>query len=155
MTNVLHAGEGTRLEFPGSTLVIKIGGARNGGDYTVIEYIAEPGDAGPVPHVHRDHEELFFVLEGAFEFILGDERRRLYAGDFVRVPPGMLHGFRNVGAERARWLGVASPSGLEHALAEMRDALAAGTLDPDALVALGERYDTEFRVDLAADARMR
>lgn len=42
-------------------------------------------------HVHEQSDELFMVLEGAFELELEDGLLPLNAGEFVIVPKGTLH----------------------------------------------------------------
>ncbi len=48
-------------------------------------------------HVHRDHVDLFYVLEGELTVRLGieDEPVAVPAGTLARVPPLVVHGFRN------------------------------------------------------------
>jgi quercetin dioxygenase-like cupin family protein len=47
---------------------------------------------GVAPHVHDDHLDSFYVLEGEIDFLLGGERRRGVAGTLVAFPPGVEHG---------------------------------------------------------------
>jgi len=42
-------------------------------------------------HAHPTMYEVYFVLEGAATYRVGDERYDVSAGDFVIVPPGVLH----------------------------------------------------------------
>ncbi|MGZ8694533.1 MAG: cupin domain-containing protein [Gaiellaceae bacterium] len=102
---VLLAGEGERL--PGETLfpTIKIG--RD--ELSLIEFELEPGFKGPDPHVHEDHVDSFYVVEGEAEFLLGDEAVTLGPGSFVAAPPGVLHTFTGAGG-RARLLNVHASS---------------------------------------------
>ena len=48
-------------------------------------------------HVHRDHVDLFYVLEGELTVRLGieDEPVAVPTGTLARVPPLVVHGFRN------------------------------------------------------------
>jgi quercetin dioxygenase-like cupin family protein len=58
----------------------------------------------PDPHVHREHTDAFYVLEGELTFAVGPaaERIGVAAGGFVAVPPGVVHSFANEsGAGRA------------------------------------------------------
>jgi quercetin dioxygenase-like cupin family protein len=47
---------------------------------------------GVAPHVHDDHLDSFYVLEGEIDFLLGGERRHGAAGTLVAFPPGVEHG---------------------------------------------------------------
>jgi mannose-6-phosphate isomerase-like protein (cupin superfamily) len=54
---------------------------------------AEP--SGPGPHFHRTITESFFVLQGSIRIFDGKEWVATEPGDFIHVPPGGIHGFRN------------------------------------------------------------
>ena len=47
-----------------------------------------------VPAHEHPHEQISFVIQGAMEFTLGQETRRLEAGDGVCVPPNVRHSAR-------------------------------------------------------------
>lgn len=61
------------------------------------------------PHVHADHADSFYVLEGEAEFVYGDEVVRGGPGTWVSVPVGMRHGFRNAGDGDLRLLNIHAP----------------------------------------------
>ena len=63
---------------------------------------AEP--SGPGPHFHRTIAESFYVLVGTVRIFDGAEWRDCTPGDFVHVPPGGIHGFRNESGEPASML---------------------------------------------------
>ena len=140
---VLGPGEGKRIPLPGATMVFKALSGRAAGAYVVGEFTAEAGFAGPRPHVHRKHEELFYILEGEFDFFLGHRSARVGPGAFIQVPPGVVHDFRNPGVVPARWLGIASPGGLDCYFEEAMALVADGKLSEAALRELRLRYDTE------------
>lgn len=47
---------------------------------------------GARAHIHREHDEVIVVMEGAGEFRLGDEVREVRPGDVVVAPAGTVHG---------------------------------------------------------------
>jgi len=67
-------------------------------------------DAGGVlaPHVHS-FEEGFYVLEGEAIVAIGDSAVRLRAGDYGALKVGTVHGWRNAGNSRLRWLQMQAP----------------------------------------------
>jgi len=97
-----------------------------------------PGEQGPGPHVHREHTDAFYVLEGELTFGVGTggaERIPLGAGGFVAVPPNVTHTFANEGRAEARWLNLHAPDkGFAGFLRNARDGLDAGfdSFDPPA-----------------------
>jgi mannose-6-phosphate isomerase-like protein (cupin superfamily) len=51
--------------------------------------------SGPSPHFHRTVSEAFFILSGTIKIYDGKEWVDTHPGDFVYVPEGGVHGFRN------------------------------------------------------------
>jgi len=87
------AGE---LRFPGGGSASYLATQETtGGDYGLFRWSMGASAGGPDPHFHRGMSEAFFVLSGTV--LLYDGRRWLEAvpGDFLHVPPGGVHAFRN------------------------------------------------------------
>ncbi len=102
---LLGPGEGELLSGPRRELYVRYEGA----ELEALEFHCEPG-FGPVdPHVHDDHVDSFYVLEGEMEFTLGDELVRAGPGTFVAAPPGARHGFSIPGPDRTHFLNVHAP----------------------------------------------
>jgi len=59
---------------------------------------------GPGPHFHRTLQESFFVVSGTIKIYDGREWRDTGPNDFIHVPEGGLHGFRNESDEPASML---------------------------------------------------
>jgi mannose-6-phosphate isomerase-like protein (cupin superfamily) len=70
-----------------------------------------PGRDGADLHVHRQHSDLFYVLEGELTVRLGveDEQVIVPAGALARVPPNVVHGFRNASDAELRHLNFHAP----------------------------------------------
>ena len=83
-----------------------------GGGFSMVEALVAPG-AGAPPNRHPDDAEAFRVLEGEFEFRVGETVRRAGPGDLVKVPAGEVHAFANVGSAPGRLIILNSP-GLVH-----------------------------------------
>jgi quercetin dioxygenase-like cupin family protein len=64
-----------------------------------MEALVPPG-GGPPPHTHSGEDETFYLLEGEIEFLLGEARITAGPGDFVNVPRGTVHCFRNPARRR-------------------------------------------------------
>jgi mannose-6-phosphate isomerase-like protein (cupin superfamily) len=73
----------------------------------------EEGEAGPDPHIHKEHVDAFFVLSGQVAFRVGPELELVTAGPgtFVAAPPGVVHTFRNEGPGPTTYLNFHAPSG--------------------------------------------
>ena len=70
-----------------------------------------PGRAGADLHIHRRHTDLFYVLAGELTVRLGveDEEVVVPAGNVARVPPLVVHGFRNGSDAEMRYLNFHAP----------------------------------------------
>lgn len=63
------------------------------GENVMVNFVRfEPNTVAPL-HWH-DEEQISFVIEGEFEFQVGDETRVLRPGDAVVIPPNVPHGAR-------------------------------------------------------------
>jgi quercetin dioxygenase-like cupin family protein len=71
------------------------------------------GQRGAEPHVHWEHNDAFYVLEGQITVRLGPHREPLTAtaGTLVVIPPGIVHGFDNDAPGEARFLNFHAPDG--------------------------------------------
>jgi quercetin dioxygenase-like cupin family protein len=68
-----------------------------------------PRRAGADMHVHREHADHFYVLEGELTVMLGDDDVVVRAGELARVPPLVVHGFRNGSDAEVRYLNFHVP----------------------------------------------
>ena len=97
------------------------------GRYSMLEWIVAAGERLPngvtrdyFPHLHRGCEETFLVQSGSLEFLIGDEVVNLEAGDFVRVPAGVRHGYQNTSGKPVEMLIMFSPGGFEELFLKYR-----------------------------------
>jgi quercetin dioxygenase-like cupin family protein len=59
----------------------------------------EPGQSQHA-HTHAGQDKFYFVVAGAGEFVVGDEKRSAGEGMVVWAPAGVTHGVTNTGTER-------------------------------------------------------
>jgi mannose-6-phosphate isomerase-like protein (cupin superfamily) len=76
----------------------------------LIELRFGPDFEGVDAHMHPDHVDSFYVLEGEAEFVVGEEVVRVGPGTYVAAPIGVVHGFRNAGDGELRMLNVHAPN---------------------------------------------
>ena len=72
-----------------------------------------PEGGGPPPHVHSREDETFYIVRGSLEILIGDTTYNAKAGDFVYIPRGTIHRFKNVGGSPAVQLVTFTPAGME------------------------------------------
>ena len=83
------------------------------GHYSLFHVFVPAGPPGPLPHIHRDADEYFYVLEGRVEVLFEDAWHSLLPGQYLHVPRGTLHTFGDVTTDPARMLSGFVPSGFE------------------------------------------
>jgi mannose-6-phosphate isomerase-like protein (cupin superfamily) len=125
------------------------------------------GREGADLHVHHQHTDLFYVLDGELTIRLGldDEQVTVPAGSLARVPPMVVHGFRNAGDADVTYLNLHAPGeGFARFMRGLRDGEPV-TYDqhdppddgvrPASEAAIGERelmvHADQLRVDVLAE----
>jgi quercetin dioxygenase-like cupin family protein len=96
----------------GEQVTIRLTSEQTGGNFSVAEIESQPGGQVP-PHRHKEMDEIFHVLEGAYEFIIDGQAQTVAAGGTVFVPRGTLHGFRNLSSGISRLMDMHTPGGFE------------------------------------------
>ena len=144
-------GEGKALLNPiGGGMVVKVRDGDTGGSFSVHDNFIPAGSPGPLPHLHRDHEETFYVLEGELTVRVGERTITAPVGSFVVIPRGVVHRPSNPSPEPTRVLLIFSPAGMEHFFeeaAQERIPLQAVPTDPEVLEkrdAFARKYGYEF-----------
>jgi quercetin dioxygenase-like cupin family protein len=107
--------DGKALPNPvGGRMVVKVRDEDTNGAYSMYDNTIPPGSPGPRPHIHRHHEEAFYVLEGELIVRVGPRTITASAGSFVVVPRGVVHQPLNPGTQPTRFLLIFSPAGMDH-----------------------------------------
>ena len=138
--SIIGPGEQRVLQVLGETITVKIDSEQTEGRYAVIEEVSPVG-GGPPLHVHRDEDELFYVLGGELELQLGDQRFRAKAGTTAFLPRDIPHTFRNVGTTPSKVLMVIIPARFVGFFDEVH-ALTKPT--PEQAIELGKTYGLIF-----------
>jgi mannose-6-phosphate isomerase-like protein (cupin superfamily) len=101
-------------------------GASTEGHFGLYRWEARSQSAGAAPHFHKTMSESFFVVSGTVQLFNGEEWIDATAGDFVYVPEGGVHGFRNDSDESAAMLILFVPGAPREAYFEAIAERAAG-----------------------------
>ncbi|KAB8159571.1 cupin domain-containing protein [Streptomyces sp. 3MP-14] len=80
-----------------------------GGEFGLYRVELGARSAGARTHFHRAMSESFYILSGELELYDGERWVTGRAGDFLYVPAGGLHAFRNASAEPMSMLMLFSP----------------------------------------------
>jgi mannose-6-phosphate isomerase-like protein (cupin superfamily) len=79
-------------------------GATTGGKFGLYRWEMAPGTGGPDPHFHKTITESFYVLEGSIAIFNGERWLDTEPGDWIHVPEGGIHGFKNRSGHPAKML---------------------------------------------------
>ena len=101
-----------------------------------------PQVPGANPHFHRTFSESFFVLSGTVSLFNGDRWTEAKEGDFLYVPEGGIHAFRNDSENPASLLLIFAPGVPREEYFETLAKMAAGTqLSEEEFATLCIRHD--------------
>lgn len=104
-----------------SANVIRIGGMElrflvdetNGsGSVVVFEFTVLPNARVPVPHYHKDVDEVVYALEGTLTTTCDGQKHPLRAGNSLFLPRGCVHAHENLHPETAKALIVLTPGSI-------------------------------------------
>jgi mannose-6-phosphate isomerase-like protein (cupin superfamily) len=93
----------------GTTVHYLATGASTDGQLGLYRWEMGPGRGGPDPHFHRSITESFYILSGTIRLHDGTDWLDGRPGDFLYVPQGGVHGFRNESGEPASMLILFTP----------------------------------------------
>jgi quercetin dioxygenase-like cupin family protein len=113
------------------------------GKYAVVITTTPPG-GGPPLHVHQFEDEMFYILEGTYEFRFGDETVTANQGDLVYLPRQIPHRFRSIGSAPGITMNTVTPGGLEQFFVDIDQLPKDHPLDPAQVRAIAQPYGLSF-----------
>lgn len=110
----------------------------------LVEVTIPPHVDGPPQHVHREHDETFYVISGTPSFTSGSDTTLVQPGGLVTAPPGEAHTFANPGDTTVVLLCTVTPDRYIDYFRELdRLPKSPAGLDPAAVAEIMARYATE------------
>jgi quercetin dioxygenase-like cupin family protein len=108
---VVPPGQGRVWEMAaGRSSALKLLGCETGESVMMFEETA-PFGTETTYHLHRDSDEVAYVLDGEITFKIGEEVTVGGPGTCAFMPRGLAHAWKNSGAETARVLFLYTPAG--------------------------------------------
>ncbi|BAZ05003.1 cupin domain-containing protein [Calothrix sp. NIES-3974] len=101
--SVLRSQEGQIVQVLSDRVCIKLKSTHSPNSMAVVT-VDVPPDGFVPPHTHTQEEESYYMLEGSMVMQLGSEEFTIEPGDFVHVPAGTIHGYRNNSDQPIRFL---------------------------------------------------
>ena len=130
----------------GCTFRVLDDGTPTSGRLGVVECALAPGWGGPPQHVHREHDETFYVLTGTVRFASGTEQLFATPGQLITAPIGDPHTFANPDPDApASLLCTVTPERYINYFRELATLTPGsdGRLNPADVLELMSRYATE------------
>lgn len=109
---IIQQSEGEVINVIGDIQIHKINGKDTNNQ--IVEWVNEvdPG-VGIPPHIHTKEDEIFRVLKGQVELMVGDKTTILNEGDVAYAPKNIVHSWKIIGTEKASMCTSAFPAGIE------------------------------------------
>jgi quercetin dioxygenase-like cupin family protein len=111
------ARSGRSVWLNGDLYTVKASGASSGGSASILVATVPPG-GGPPLHNHINEDEAFYILDGELTITVESVRYKASTGDFVFIPRGKFHCFRNEGVDIAKQLLIFTPGGFDRFFTE-------------------------------------
>lgn len=104
---VVDQNVGEFIWFGAGLLTFKVTSEQSGGAFLLLEDATPQGKTTPL-HVHVDHDEVVYVVDGELLLHVNGTERRAGAGSVVSLPRGNPHAFL-VTSESARLIVLVTP----------------------------------------------
>lgn len=134
-------GPGKELKF--LEVTHKLTDHQTNGAFYLFEFEFDP-ESGNRLHVHRYEDEIVYVLEGAIEIRLDNQKLQAGAGGVAKLPKRIPHALYNPLKTRSRYLAMAIPGGMEKFFDDLSAAKAEGTLDDATHRKISLKYGIEW-----------
>lgn len=119
---IVRNHEGRQVRVLSDQICIKLTSNESQRKMTVVTVVLPVAGFVP-PHTHAEEEEGYFVLEGSMTMFLGEGEFEVSTGDFVHVPRGTVHGYRNDGTEACRFLAWTVGGEIDRFFVEMSEKI--------------------------------
>ena len=113
------------------------------GAYYLFEFEFDP-ESGNSLHMHRYEDEIVYVLEGAIEIRLADQKLQAVTSGVAHLPKHIPHALYNPLKTPSRYLGVAIPGGMGNFFDELAGAQEIGALDDLTHKEISRKYGIEW-----------
>lgn len=137
---LVQPGEGRVADMGSVKMRVLAAGPATTGAFSLTEFTGGEG-VWTVPHIHREMEESFYVLDGDFTFTVGEDTVSARTGSYILVPRGTRH-MIHAESDGARLLTLMVPGGLEEMFFELALLPPGSISDPAVRAAISARYDS-------------
>ena len=144
-TVVVRAADAEHHDLPGgSSMRLLADGPATAGQLSVHRTVLRDGADGAGPHHHTMAAELFYVVRGSLQVLVGDDVVDAGEGDVVVVPPGTSHAFAAAPGCDAELLAVVTPGATRFDFFRRLARVASGQEPPGPFVADQASFDVHL-----------
>ncbi|MER8188325.1 cupin domain-containing protein [Kitasatospora sp. NPDC094015] len=137
-------GDAETCADPSSVMSLLADSDGTGGAFTSYRSSFAKDAVGAPAHFHTRAWELFFVLGGSLQVLLGEEVTVLHEGDFLAVPPHTPHAFAAAPGCEADVLFVFTPGMARFDYLRLLGRVMRGEADPKEIAESAERFDNHY-----------
>jgi len=135
------AQQGPNYQWANDHTFVKVSTKDSGGAHTLMEDNLKATFALGL-HLHRQHAETFYILEGSVDFYVDGDWITATPGSTLHVPAGVPHACTiTPGHEGGRMLMVFQPAGFDLYLAALAKLTDADFADVERMRRLNEQFD--------------
>ncbi|MFF9909956.1 cupin domain-containing protein [Streptomyces sp. NPDC013457] len=138
-----HAEAETSAD-PSSVMTLLADSDHTADGFTSYRSTFAKGTVGAPAHFHAKATELFFVISGALQVLVGEEVTVLEAGDFLAVPPHTPHAFAAAPGREADVLFVFTPGMARFDYLRLLGRVMRGEADFKEIADSAERFDNHY-----------
>ena len=91
-------------------LDVKVSGSDTDGALAIFEQTSLSQGKGTPLHIHTSQDEIFYVIEGAYKFQVGEDKYDLTTGDSIFLPRQIAHAWTQV-SEKGKMTVIMQPAG--------------------------------------------
>jgi len=132
---------GREIKFLGITH--KLTPQQTNSGYYLFGFEFDP-ESGNSLHVHQNEDEVVYVIEGAIEVRINDQKLSTVTGGIAHLPKQIPHALYNPMKTTSKYLAMAIPGGIENFFDELEAAQEAGILDKEAHRKISLKHGIEW-----------
>ena len=133
-------GGGRSYDWTRDHTFVKVSSADTGGAFALMEDNLKVEFALGL-HLHRQHAETFYILDGEVNFWIDGDWMTAAAGACIHIPPGIPHAVDLPPGRAGRMLMIIQPSGFDQYLAELKSMTDEQLADEKLMGQLDVKYD--------------
>lgn len=140
----VRAADAEKLDLPVQTMQLLADKSDTAGAFSVVRGTLKEGADGARPHTHKGSSELFYVLDGSVDILVGEGVITAAKGDLAIAAPNTMHAFSATKGHIADLLILFSPAIDRFDYFRLLKKVVSGEAQMSEVLASQERFDNWF-----------